>query len=260
MSIIESNYFTMDIKEAINNIIHKHNEVKKPLKTKDESNNDSDQNYIKKEESQEDLYKSFEDNFHHIVDDVPPNYWRSNFQKKIKKIEAVSSKVDKKSKFYLHYGMRVNLSKKTEEALAIIGLMNIIRKVHTKNDIFDKMADIKILEEKIKKGKVTGLLSMIKNISSSDSGGGSSSDKELEKEIEVKDSGDERGASEHLRLEEVYIQAVAVSLLAESDGDCAIAKKILHNGGMEAIKKMDISFLKTTLDQLNEVVITEHEL
>ncbi len=52
MSMIESNYFTMDIKEAINNIIHKHNEVKKPLKTKDESNNDSDQNYIKKEESQ----------------------------------------------------------------------------------------------------------------------------------------------------------------------------------------------------------------
>ena len=85
MSIIESNYFTMDIKEAINNIIHKHNEVKKPLKTKDESNNDSDQNYIKKEESQEDLYKSFEDNFHHIVDDVPPNYWRSNFQKKNQK-------------------------------------------------------------------------------------------------------------------------------------------------------------------------------
>ena len=51
---------------------------------------------------------------------------------------------------------------------------------------------------------------------------------------------------------------VELSLLAESDGNCAIAKEILHNGGMDAIKKMDVSSLKSILDQLNDVVVSEY--
>jgi len=63
--------------------------------------------------------------------------------------------------------------------LPIIELMRIIRENHDKNDIFDKMADIKIKEDKVKKNQKTGLISMIKDISSSDSDGGSAN-QELE--------------------------------------------------------------------------------
>lgn len=247
----------MDIKEVINNILHKHNELKSD--PKNDPCDDSDQNYITKEDSQseEELYQDFEDNFHHIVDDLPPDYWRRHFQKKSPNNIKTNSK---KGKFYLHYGMRINLKKQSEEAKKIIELMHIIRKSHTQNDIFDKMADIKIQENKIKNNKENSLISMIKssNNSGSDDGGGSSN-QELEKEVINKKNPEIRNINEHLRLEELYIQSVAVSLLAESDGNSAIAKEILHNGGMEAIKKMDVNSLKVILDQLNQITPNEHE-
>lgn len=120
------------------------------------------------------------------------------------------------------------------------------------------MADIKIHEEKIKNSKNSGLLSMIKDIESSGDDSGGSSNQELEKSVLLEKKPEEIDMTKHLRLEELYIQSVAVSLLAESDGDCAIAKEILHNGGMDAIKKMDVSSLKSILDQLNDVVVSEY--
>jgi hypothetical protein len=253
----------MDIKEVINNVLHKHNKLK--IDHKNDSDNDLNQDYIKKEDdpqNEEKLYQDFEDNFHHIVDDLPPDYWRKHFQKKSPKNIKTNSK---KGKFYLYYGMRINLKKPSEEAKQIIELMHIIRKSHTKNDIFDKMADIKIQENKIKNNQQNSLISIIKssskstlNSSSDDDGG--SSNQELEKEVTQEKNPEINNIHEHLRLEELYIQSVAVSLLAESDGNSAIAKKILHNGGMEAIKKMDVNSLKVVLDQLNQIIPNEHEI
>lgn len=248
----------MDIKEVINNVLHKHNELK--INHKNDSDDDLNQNYIKKEDesqSEEKLYKDFEDNFHHIVDDLPPDYWRKHFQKKSPKNIKTNSK---EGKFYLHYGMRINFRKQSKEAKKIIELMHIIRKSHTQNDIFDKMADIKIQENKIKNNRKNSLISMINssNISGSDDSGGSSN-QELEKEVINKKSREIHNINEHLRLEELYIQSVAVSLLAESDGNSEMAKEILHNGGMEAIKKMDVNSLKVILDQLNQITPNEHE-
>jgi hypothetical protein len=96
------------------------------------------------------------------------------------------------------------------------------------------------------------------NSSSDDDGG--SSNQELEKEVTKEKNPEINNIHEHLRLEELYIQSVAVSLLAESDGNSAIAKTILHNGGMEAIKKMDVNSLKVVLDQLNQIIPNEHEI
>lgn len=252
----------MDIKEAISNILHKHNQVNNGLNLQDNSNNDDKNHYTQKEnninQNKEKLYQHFEDNFHHIVDDLPPDYWRNNFKKNTRNAPTKENKIGKKGQFYLHYGMRVNLKNKTEEALAIIELMHIVRKEHTKNDIFDKMADIKIHEGKIKNSKNSGLLSMIKDIESSGDDSGGSSNQELEKSVLLEKKPEEIDMTKHLRLEELYIQSVAVSLLAESDGNCAIAKEILHNGGMDAIKKMDVSSLKSILDQLNDVVVSEY--
>lgn len=252
----------MDIKEAISNILHKHNQVNNGLNLQDNSNNDDKSHYTQKEnninQNKEKLYQHFEDNFHHIVDDLPPDYWRNHFKKNTRNAPTKENKISKKGQFYLHYGMRVNLKNKTEEALAIIELMHIVRKEHTKNDIFDKMADIKIHEEKIKNSKNSGLISMINDIASSGDDGEGSSDQELEKSVLLEKKPEEIDMTKHLRLEELYIQSVAVSLLAESDGNCAIAKEILHNGGMDAIKKMDVSSLKSILDQLNDVVVSEY--
>jgi hypothetical protein len=239
----------MDIKEAIKNIIHKHNQLEKPV-------DDSESDYIKKEEGELVLDREFEEDVHHIVDDLPPDYWRNNFSKGGKKTNLDTNIVGKKGRFYLYHGMRIDLGKETPESLPIIELMRIIRENHDKNDIFDKMADIKIKEDKVKKNQKTGLISMIKDISSSDSDGGSAN-QELEMELQPEKQEDVRSNTEHLRLEELYIQSVAVSLLAESDGNSSVAKEILFNGGMEAIKKMDVASLKTILDQLNDVVIED---
>ena len=137
--------------------------------------------------------------------------------------------------------------------------MHIIRQSHTQNDIFDKMADIKIQENKIINSKESGLISMIKQTSSSDSSGSDdSNNQEREKEVTKEKKEEPKNINEHLRLEELYIQSVAVSLLAESDGSSSIAKEILHNGGLDAIKKMDVASLKVILDQLNHITPNEH--
>ena len=174
----------MDIKEAIKNIIHKHNQLEKPV-------DDSESDYIKKDEGELVLDREFEEDVHHIVDDLPPDYWRNNFSKGGKKTNLDTNIVGKKGRFYLYHGMRIDLGKETPESLPIIELMRIIRENHDKNDIFDKMADIKIKEDKVKKNQKTGLISMIKDISSSDSDGGSAN-QELEMELQPEKQEDVR--------------------------------------------------------------------
>lgn len=257
----------MDIKEAIKNIINHHKKAENnPILRIGEE--DADQNYIKKEEiisekkQQENSKEQDKTTFNQVIDELPKDYWRQHFKKKSTS-EKSTSKITPLGRFYLHHGMKIDIRKKDRYSMPIIELMHIIRKEHTKNDIFDRMADRKIAEDKIKKTGKIGLISMINDSVASDSDGENSNIQGKELEIKTsKDKNDknmEHNHLDHLRLEELYIKSVAVSLLAESDGRCEMAKEILFNGGMEAIKKMDVASLQTVLDQLHEISIIEYE-
>lgn len=255
----------MDIKEILNNILQKHIEAKK-LPKEDLLDDDLEQNYRNKDEeelskdhkkedqealsenysqeNEEELKRKISD----IVDDTPKYFWTNQHRSKKRRI-----KESKIGEFYRLYGMTIKFNKNDPKAQAIIDLMHIIRRSHTKNDIFNKLADVKIKEDQLK-NKKTSLISMINDSKSQISNtedSDSSSNQEKEITIEKKEKNNDH--ADHLRLEELYIRAVAVSLLAESDGNSAVAKEILYDGGLDAIKKMDITSLRAILDQLNNI-------
>jgi hypothetical protein len=276
----------MDIKKILNNILQKHIEVKKPSK-EDLLDDDLEQNYRKKDEEElsedhkQKNEKELSENYNkedeeelerkisEIIDDTPESFWVSQNPSKRKR-------KSKRGEFYRLYGMTIDLNKKDDpKAKAIIDLMHIIRRSHTQNDIFDKLADVRIKENQLK-NKKTSLISMINDSKSKISDknkkirfsseiddskskisdtedSDSSSNQEKEKELTIEKKEDNNNNKDHLRLEELYIKAVAVSLLAESDGNSAIAKQILYDGGLDAIKKMDVTSLRTILDQLNNI-------
>ena len=51
-------------------------------------------------------------------------------------------------------------------------------------------------------------------------------------------------------LEETYIKAIAVSILAETNGNSKLAESVLLNGGLQAMKQLDIKDLRSLLGDL----------
>ncbi len=51
-------------------------------------------------------------------------------------------------------------------------------------------------------------------------------------------------------LEETYIKAMAVSILAETNGNSKLAESVLLNGGLQAMKQLDIKDLRSLLGDL----------
>ena len=51
-------------------------------------------------------------------------------------------------------------------------------------------------------------------------------------------------------LEETYIKSIAVSILAETNGNSKVAESVLSNGGLMAIKQLDVKDLRNLLSDL----------
>ena len=67
-----------------------------------------------------------------------------------------------------------------------------------------------------------------------------------------------RSITEPDLLEENYIKAIAVSILAETNGNSKMAESVLTNGGLQAIKQLDIKDLRNLLGELQSGIQKEN--
>jgi hypothetical protein len=61
-------------------------------------------------------------------------------------------------------------------------------------------------------------------------------------------------------IEEFYIKAVAVSIMAESDGNSQVAKEILDNGGMAIVKNLNQESVMELLQELQIIALEGEDL
>lgn len=201
-----------------------------------------------------------------------PHYWRNLVREKSDKgnSETIFTHLNGRHKdfgavgdFYRKNGMRIDLAdKENDQAQKIDSIMEYIKQ--GVGDDFKKVAmeqyeDIVGGEDRdgnggqdkeLEKGQVATVQVLGE--------GGEVKERLYDKEKEVEFFGQIYSKAVKSRsivsmdsLEETYIKAVAVSILAETDGDDSIAREILQNGGMSVVKSLDRNGLRDLLQDLN---------
>ncbi len=80
------------------------------------------------------------------------------------------------------------------------------------------------------------------------------------KKYRLREREEERPAYAMDTLRESYIEAVATSILAETDGESAVAKEVLENGGMEVVKNLDENSIADLLVDLQIIALEGEEI
>ncbi len=143
---------------------------------------------------------------------------------------------------YRKNGMKIDLNRKSDEATNILKVMNFIVGGLTKDDgREDRAVDINtklFLDQQAPEGGIV------------DEYG---SELLQYQQIYGTKGKKSRGFSEMELLEEVNIRAIAVSILAETNGSAKIAQDILSAAGLKIIKKMDIGELQHLRSDLQSI-------
>ncbi len=138
--------------------------------------------------------------------------------------------------FYLHNGMRINLEKESPQALELLKVMNFI----AVSLIGDGGA-----ENMIKVGKKL----FLKQESKKDF-----EDELLQYKQIYRDVKKNRRSLIEIDLpEEVVIKTIAVSILAETNGNAKMATDLISSGGIETIKKMNVTELQHLIGELKSL-------
>jgi hypothetical protein len=147
---------------------------------------------------------------------------------------------------YRQTGMRVDLNRESHEATAILKVMNFIMGGLTKDEEKDWGKDDRTVEmdEKLFFEQQTPDCEIVDEFES-----------ELLQYKQIYNTSGKK--SRHLEtmelLEEVNIKAIAVSILAETNGSVKMAKDILSMAGMKIIKQMNIGELKHLRGDLQSI-------
>lgn len=144
--------------------------------------------------------------------------------------------------FYRQSGMKVDLNRESNEATAILKVMNFIIGGLTKEDgKEDRSVEI---DEKLFFEQQTNDYEIVDEFES-----------ELlqYQQIYRTDGSKSRKLAQMDLLEEVDIKAIAVSILAETNGSVKMAKDILTVAGMKIIKQMNVGELKHLRGDLQSI-------
>jgi len=193
---------------------------------------------------------SFADNFHNNHQSSNQRkFWCNNISNLELLMELNSLDAHHIGDVYHKNGMKINLNDLNgEEAKKIRSMINFIKnkignsillKIKAENDklfIGDDNSDNK--ERSLGQNRAQGNLSQQQH------------QKIIFFGREFNKSLNPRSMTEPYLLEETYIKAIAVSILSETNGNSKMAESVLLNGGLQAIKQLDIKDLRNLLADL----------